>query len=168
MKSETREFFTHVAVGAIGGLIGTMMLEKISTAFYEREGPKAKEREDQPRKDGDPPMRLAKRISGDVLRLDLPDRQNEKLAMGIHYRFGGMAPAVALLPAGLPAVSLISHSRRRRCGPPGSMEPSGLCNSRMSGVQYAISINLLTVIVPGRIARTWTSCLRSAEVQPGV
>lgn len=57
-------------------------------------------------------MQLAKRVSDDVLRLDLPEEKKGKLAMGIHYGFGAaagalfgaLAPRAPFLSAGLGTV----------------------------------------------------------------
>jgi hypothetical protein len=50
VNNETKNLLNDVAIGAIGGLIGTVVLEKISTALYEHENPKAKKVEDELRK----------------------------------------------------------------------------------------------------------------------
>lgn len=109
MPKETNWLINDVLIGAIGGVIGTVVLERISLALYERESPEAKKSEDELRTEGDPPLQLAKRISDDVLRLNLPEAKKKKLALGIHYAFGAMAgalygalqPRVPFLSAGL-------------------------------------------------------------------
>ena len=99
MRQASNGFWQGVAVGAAGGLIGTVLLENISSRLYQRENPEAKRREDGLRSDGDPAMQLARRISDEVLRLHFR-RKTEKLAMGIHYAFGVMGGALfaALAP----------------------------------------------------------------------
>jgi uncharacterized membrane protein YagU involved in acid resistance len=112
MKSETRDLLQDVFVGAAGGVVGTVVLERISSKLYEWEDKQARNREDEVRKEGDPPMQLAKRVSDDVLRLNLPEEKKRSLAMGIHYGFGAMAgalfgalaPRARFLGAGLGAV----------------------------------------------------------------
>ncbi len=94
MRNSNAEFFKDVLIGAVGGLIGTVVLERISSKLYEWEDDQARKKEDELRKDGDPPMQLAKRVSEDVLRLNLPEENKGKLAMGIHYGFGAMAGAL--------------------------------------------------------------------------
>jgi putative membrane protein len=94
MRRENNGFWRDIAIGAVGGLIGTVVLEKISSTLYERENLQAKTRENELLASGDPPMQLANRISDDVLRLNLPDEKKEKLAMGIHYAFGAIAGAM--------------------------------------------------------------------------
>lgn len=112
MRSSNGDFFKDVLIGAVGGLIGTVVLERISSKLYEWEDEQARTKEDDLRKDGDPPMKLANRISDDVLRLDLPKEKKEKLAMGVHYGFGAaagalfgaLAPRAPFLSAGLGTV----------------------------------------------------------------
>ncbi len=94
MRNSNAAFFKDVLIGAVGGLIGTVVLERISSKLYEWEDEQARKKEDELRKDGDPPMQLAKRVSDDVLRLNLPEDKKGKLAMGIHYGFGAMAGAL--------------------------------------------------------------------------
>jgi uncharacterized membrane protein YagU involved in acid resistance len=100
MKNSNVNFFKDVLIGAVGGLIGTVVLEGISSKLYEMENEQARKKEDELRKEGDPPAQLAKRVSDDVLRLNLPEDKKDKLAMGIHYGFGAMAGALfgALAP----------------------------------------------------------------------
>ncbi len=94
MTDSNAEFVKDVLIGAVGGLIGTVVLERISSKLYEWEDGQARKREDELRKGGEPAMQLAKRVSDDVLRLNLPEEKKEKLAMGIHYGFGAMAGAL--------------------------------------------------------------------------
>lgn len=69
----------------------------------------AKRREDALRSESKPPLRLAKRISDDVLRLNLPDAKKTNLASAIHSGFGVLAgalygalqPRVPFLSAGM-------------------------------------------------------------------
>lgn len=94
MKQVSNGLLKDVLIGAIGGLIGTVVLEQITSKLYEWEGEEAKKKEEQLRAEGDPPTILAKRISDQVLRLNLSDKKKEKLAIGIHYAFGAMAGAL--------------------------------------------------------------------------
>lgn len=89
--TQQREFLQDLLIGAVGGLIGTWALEKVSSALYSIEDPAAREREERLRKAGDPSSILAKRLSDEVLRLTLTDAQKQRLAMSIHYGFGAVA-----------------------------------------------------------------------------
>lgn len=94
MRNSNAEFFNDVLIGAVGGLIGTVVLERITSKLYEWEDEEAKKKEEELRPEGDPPSILAKRISDDVLRLNLSEDKKTKLAMGLHYGFGVMAGAM--------------------------------------------------------------------------
>lgn len=108
MQDSNTEFLKDALIGAVGGLLGTIVLERISSRLYEWENPQTRQKEEQLRVE-EPPMVLARRISDEVLRLNLPDDRKKKLASGIHWGFGAMAgalfgalaPRVPFLSAGL-------------------------------------------------------------------
>jgi hypothetical protein len=66
-------------------------------------------------------MQLARRVSDDVLRLNLPEEKKGNLAMGIHYGFGAMADALfgALAPT--------SRRREQRVQYSCCSKPSSIC-----------------------------------------
>lgn len=86
MKQPKQNIFRDAAYGAVGGLIGSYAMEKVSSALYEREAPEKRQREEQLRKE--PPfMVLAERLirqSG----LEVTRDRKQRLGKTIHWGYG--------------------------------------------------------------------------------
>jgi hypothetical protein len=52
MRNGNADFFKDLLIGAVGGLIGTVVLERISSKLYEWEDEQARRKEDELRKVG--------------------------------------------------------------------------------------------------------------------
>ena len=85
-KDTSPSILRDAAYGAIGGVIGSYALEKVSEALYEREAPDKRQREEQLRKE--PPfMVLAERLIHQA-GLDVTPERKERLGKAIHWSYG--------------------------------------------------------------------------------
>lgn len=84
---EVRKVVSDIGVGAIGGYVGTQIMERASMKLYELESEEDREREEEVRPG--PPFEIAaKKITG-ALGVELSEEQLQALAMyGFHYGLG--------------------------------------------------------------------------------
>ncbi|HXG93028.1 MAG TPA: DUF1440 domain-containing protein [Blastocatellia bacterium] len=82
-----------IAYGMIGGAIGTLVLERVANLMYKFESEEKKKKEEHLRKEV-PPEALARRISEDVLGIEISSETKSKLGQAIHWgtgiAFGGL------------------------------------------------------------------------------
>lgn len=87
---------TDLALAPIAGYAGTKLMEPVSSKLYELESQADREREDAVRPGA--PYALAADKTADLLRLDLSDKNKERLALLFHYGLAiQWAPLYALL-----------------------------------------------------------------------
>jgi uncharacterized membrane protein YagU involved in acid resistance len=82
-----KALLADLAVGVIGGYVGTRLMEPVSMKLYELESEADREQEDRVRPG--PPYELAARRITALLGLELSDEQVQKLGtLGFHYGLG--------------------------------------------------------------------------------
>ena len=92
-----REAVADTGIGAIGGYVGTQVMERVSMKLYEVEPEEARQKEDEVRPG--PPFVIAARKTTELLGLDLSEEQIQKVGMYLfHYGLGmGWGPMYAFL-----------------------------------------------------------------------
>lgn len=94
MSNKKRSLVADLFIGAIGGVIGTLLMDQASKAMYSLEDPKTQKYEETLRNDEYPPEVLA----GKAIKLATGEQPaaeiKEKLAMPIHTGLGAAAGAV--------------------------------------------------------------------------
>jgi hypothetical protein len=92
MNQPEKTLWTDMLAGAVGGALGVLALDLVSTLLYQRENPQAHKQERRVRKQlgaselGPTSVGAHKLNKG--LKLHLKDPQEQKLAQGIHYGLG--------------------------------------------------------------------------------
>ena len=82
-----REAVSDIGTGAIGGYVGTKLMERVSMKLYEWEPEDVRQKEDEVRPG--PPFVIAARKTADLLSLDLSEEQIQTLGTyGFHYGLG--------------------------------------------------------------------------------
>jgi hypothetical protein len=92
-----QEAVSDIGIGAIGGYVGTQVMERVSMKLYEMEPEEARQKEDEVRPG--PPFVIAARKTADLLGLDLSEEQIQTLATYVfHYGLGmGWGPMYTFL-----------------------------------------------------------------------
>lgn len=80
--------------GAVAGAVGVWLMDKVSTALYEREDPPAKKREEAARVEGKDPASLAAGRLAQATGTELSEEQQGTAASAIHYALGVVPGAV--------------------------------------------------------------------------
>ena len=94
--SSRGEFAEDLLVGAVGGYVGTKVMEPVSSKLYQRESQRDRQREDAARPG--PPFQVAADKTLDLLGIHLPDPVRERAGMVVHYGLGiSWAPVYAVL-----------------------------------------------------------------------
>ncbi|AKF04513.1 hypothetical protein [Sandaracinus amylolyticus] len=105
MERDPASVVSAILKGAIAGAIGVWVLDRVSTALYEREGEAEREREAHARPGGlDPTRNVVTRVAaarGMTLTGDALDRP----ALGVHYALGVVPGALYALARGGRGVS---------------------------------------------------------------
>lgn len=94
--SSRGEFAEDLLVGAVGGYVGTKVMEPVSSKLYQRESQRDRQCEDAARPG--PPFQVAADKTLDLLGIHLPDPVRERAGMVVHYGLGiSWAPVYAVL-----------------------------------------------------------------------
>jgi hypothetical protein len=91
--------------GAVAGIAATWLMGKVTQLLYEREEPRAREREDRARQGRSSYETAAEKIAR-LAGASLSDEQRKRYGMGLHWALGGSAGAAyALLRDRIPAAT---------------------------------------------------------------
>lgn len=70
--------------GAIGGIVGTLVMEQVTSFLYKFESDQKKKKEESLRTEP-PPQVMARRITENVLHLKVSDETMSKLGNAVHW-----------------------------------------------------------------------------------
>lgn len=94
MLNKKHSLLTDIAIGAIGGTIGTILMNRVSSALYELEDSQTRQYEEKLRDNEYPPQVLAGKAIKLTTGKEAAIETKEKLAMPIHMGLGAVAGAV--------------------------------------------------------------------------
>jgi len=91
--------------GLVAGAAATWLMGKVTTYLYEKESPRAREREERVREGKSSYGRAAEKLAG-LAGESLSDEQRKRYGAGLHWALGaGAGAAYALLRARVPAAA---------------------------------------------------------------
>lgn len=73
--------------GAIGGIVGTLIMEQVTSFMYKFESDEKKKKEESLRTEP-PPQVMARRITENVLHVKVSDETMSKLGNSVHWGYG--------------------------------------------------------------------------------
>ncbi|MGH9339039.1 MAG: hypothetical protein ACRD1R_05510 [Acidobacteriota bacterium] len=85
-ESGTR-LLRDIVYGMIGGLVGTLVMEQVSTFIYKFESDDKKRREEDLQKEP-VPLAMVRRISEDVIGVELTEETCSSLGQAVHWGYG--------------------------------------------------------------------------------
>lgn len=94
MSNKKHSVLTDIAIGAVGGTIGTMLMNRASSVMYEREDLQTRQYEEKLRHNEYPPQALAGKVIKLATGREPATETKEKLALPIHMGLGAVAGAL--------------------------------------------------------------------------
>ena len=82
-----RGLLKDLAYGAIGGIVGTVVMGQVTSFMYRFESAETKRREELARPE-EPPEAMVRRLVEDVLHVNLSDEKKKKLGEAMHWGYG--------------------------------------------------------------------------------
>jgi uncharacterized membrane protein YagU involved in acid resistance len=86
--SARKHLLTDVALGVVAGLAGTWVMNRVTTFLYEREDPRARQREDAARHGQTAYGIAVEKAAAAVGAGPLPQEQQQKLGQALHWALG--------------------------------------------------------------------------------
>src|SRR5262249_22676739 len=103
--AKNKHLLRDIAFGMIGGAVGTLVLDQVASLMYKFEDEEKKKLEESLRKEG-PAEVMARRISEDVLGIELSNETKSRLGKVIHCSVGiGVGGLYGALHDRVPALS---------------------------------------------------------------